>query len=139
MLGRLARYLRFLGHDTEYVQGQSDAEIRRRALAEGRRLLTRDRELAARTPGALLIASPRLDAQLRAVHRAYPEVPFEIRFDRCTQCNGTLAPSASAPEGLRVQGAVFQCRTCGHQYWDGSHTARIRHDVAAALAREGDA
>src|SRR5580658_184832 len=55
MLGRLARYLRMVGLDTAYVPGLTDDEVVRRAGAEGRTLLTRDRQLARRVPGAFLV------------------------------------------------------------------------------------
>ncbi len=140
MVGRLGRYLRFLGYDTEYVRGLDDREIARRALAEGRILLTRDRQLAAGVPGALLLTSADLSDQLRAVRAAYPALRLEVAFERCSLCNGPLAPwrpspGVPLPEELpreRVEGglAVFACVRCGHRYWDGSHTARIRERLA---------
>lgn len=142
MVGRLGRYLRFLGHDTEYVRRLSDDEVAERARSEARVLLTRDRELAGRVPGALLLTSPDLAEQLRAVRRAFPAAGYEVRFVRCSVCNGELAPwtPPAAPDAWpaelpreRVEGGleVFACRRCGHRFWEGSHTERIR-----ALLRE---
>lgn len=48
MLGKLAKWLRLLGYDTAYENDAPDHELARRARAEGRILLTRDRELSAR-------------------------------------------------------------------------------------------
>ena len=48
MLGRLAKWLRILGYDVAYTVPISDAELLRRATAEGRILLTRDTRLIAR-------------------------------------------------------------------------------------------
>jgi hypothetical protein len=45
MLGRLARWLRVLGHDTAYETDVDDPDLVARADAEGRVLLTRDRHL----------------------------------------------------------------------------------------------
>ncbi|ERH09170.1 MAG: hypothetical protein J07HX64_00923 [halophilic archaeon J07HX64] len=48
MLGRLVSYLRMCGHDTVYAPDaglEEDDDIRAVAREEGRRLLTRDREL----------------------------------------------------------------------------------------------
>jgi uncharacterized protein with PIN domain len=143
MLGRLARYLRFLGHDTEYVRGLEDSEIRRRVRAEGRILLTRDRLLSTQTPSAVWIPSVELPEQLRILRDRFPALPFEVRFDRCTVCNGELAlvpVTESSPErgagrtSLPRAGApIYACTRCGHRYWEGSHTSRIRSVVAAAL------
>ena len=58
MLGRLARWLRLLGHDTLYAD-VGDAELLR--LGETRRVLTRDRELACRG-GVAPIAADELRA-----------------------------------------------------------------------------
>jgi uncharacterized protein len=136
MVGRLARYLRFVGCDTLYVRGLDDDEILRRAEQEGRVVLTRDRALAARARRALLLTSPHLADQWQSVRAAYPEVPSEVRFDRCSDCNGQLEryfPPPEEPRDPRVpwarvaQGlALFRCIECGHLYWEGSHTARIR-------------
>jgi uncharacterized protein with PIN domain len=141
MLGRLARYLRFVGCDTLYLRGATDDEILARARTEGRVVLTRDRELARRAPAALRIESPYLRFQWAAVRAAWPDLPAELRFERCTVCNGTLAPYevGTDPEreaGLpreRVAGGldVWACAACGHLYWEGSHTARIRAQLAA--------
>jgi len=141
MVGRLARYLRFVGCDTEYVRGLTDEEILRRARTENRVILTRDRRLAARATRALLLESPHLPDQWKAVRTAFPEVPAGVRFERCTECNGlleTVGDPATQPkvEGVpwdRVAGGLplFRCTSCGHYYWEGSHTAEIRARIAS--------
>lgn len=143
MLGRLARYLRFLGHDTTYLTGLGDAEIVQKVRDDGRLLLTRDRELAGRTPGSLLIRSPRIGEQLREVRDAFPTFAYSVAFDRCPECNEVLlgwvhAPGDPWPTELpreRVEAGlpVFRCARCGRRFWDGSHTARIREKVAGWL------
>lgn len=141
MLGRLARYLRFVGCDTSYARGLEDDEILRRARAERRVILTRDRRLAARAERALLIDSPQLRDQWRAVRGAFPDVPAEVRFERCTECNGVLERVAAPSGDFRAEGVPWdrvaaglplaRCRDCAHYYWEGSHTADIRHRLAA--------
>jgi uncharacterized protein len=140
MLGRLARYLRFVGCDAVYVRGLSDDELVGLARREHRVLLTRDRALQARTPGAFLLTSPDLAEQWRAVRAAWPELPTEPSFDRCTLCNGLLEPrprtGVPAVEGLppsvlRGEEPAYACRDCGHLYWAGSHTRRIRERIRA--------
>jgi uncharacterized protein len=131
MLGRLARYLRMLGCDTVYARGATDDEIATRARAEGRRLITRDRALARRVPGAVLLDVVDLEQQLREVRRAIPDLPSDLSFDRCTLCNGRLRPvatSGSLTEGGTAPSdrAVYGCEACGHRYWEGSHTASVR-------------
>ncbi|MFZ1023995.1 MAG: Mut7-C RNAse domain-containing protein [Thermoplasmata archaeon] len=134
MVGRLARYLRFLGYDTVYVRGADDHAIAERTQHEGRILVTRDRALAARVPDAILIASPELAEQLKTVQRAFPALRTQVRFERCTRCNGQLRPAAptdlslsDVPDAIRTSGVtIYRCGECGHLYWEGSHTAEIR-------------
>ncbi|MCI4349315.1 MAG: Mut7-C RNAse domain-containing protein [Thermoplasmata archaeon] len=143
MLGRLARYLRFLGHDTEYARGLEDDEIGLRALREGRALLTRDRELATRTPGAFLLRTVRISEQLAEVRRAFPGFSYQVAFDRCPECNASLVRWGGTPEQGEALGIpprtladgrpIFECRACSRRFWDGSHTERIRALVADSL------
>ena len=127
MLGRLARYLRILGYDTEYAQGVDDEAIARRAAEEGRRLVTRDRRLAPRSPGAVLVTSPYLLDQLRSVRAAWPTLRLAPAFVRCTLCNGELVPMRDNPgEGATPSPHVYRCPRCGHRYWEGTHTRDIR-------------
>jgi len=140
MVGRLARYLRIVGCDTTYAHGLSDEEILRQARSEDRVILTRDRRLAARAPRALLLKSPFIADQWRAVREAFPDLPADVRFERCTECNGHLErwtpPVDAAPlDGVpwaRVRGGLplYRCQTCGHPYWEGSHTADVRSRIA---------
>lgn len=144
MVGRLARYLRFMGYDTAYVRGLGDREVAELVHREARVLLTRDRDLSRRVLGSLLLASPQIAEQVRAVHRAYPMLTFAVRFDRCSLCNGELRPTDPVRHALPVPDVVepsdsrprFECVACGHRYWEGSHTDRVRRDIAAWVAEE---
>jgi uncharacterized protein len=147
MLGRLARYLRFLGHDTVYARGFEDDEIRELAVREGRVLLTRDRELAGRADQALLLRSVDVLGQLREVRTAFPSVPSTVTFDRCPECNTPLrrwnppADREAWPIGVphdipASQTAVWECPACLRHFWEGSHAPRIRDRVAEAWSYE---
>lgn len=141
MVGRLARYLRFVGGDTEYARGLSDEEILRRAKAEDRVILTRDRRLAERAERVVLLTSPHLAEQWRQVRVAFPGLPSEFRFERCTECNGRLEKVTPLARGETVAGVpldrvqrglpLYRCAGCGHYYWEGSHTAQIRARLAS--------
>jgi len=140
MVGRLARYLRIVGCDTVYARGLSDEEILRQARAEDRVILTRDRQLASRTSRSLLLESPHLADQWRAVRAAYPDLPTDVEFARCTECNGPLErvtdsgperPAEGVPWDRVAQGLpLYRCGACGHYYWEGSHTADLRARIA---------
>ena len=146
MLGRLARYLRFVGCDTLYARGLTDDEIVRVAREEGRTILTRDRDLARRAPSALLLESPNLSDQWKAVRRFRPGLPESMTFERCSICNGPLRradPSerVGTADGVpwdRIRDGLplYLCPQCGHRYWEGTHTAEIRARLARWSAEE---
>lgn len=132
MLGRLARWLRILGHDTRYLRDAPDGEVIRLARAEGRIILTRDRELSHRRGvQALWVASTDLEEQIRQVVVA---LGLDIRhsFRRCVVCNTLLEdiPREQArplvpPYVYRTQPVFGQCSTCSRVYWRGTHWAHM--------------
>src|SRR5262245_15184059 len=90
MVGKLARWLRFLGYDVLYSNRFEDDEILRIAEAEERLILTRDVELHHRAGArSLFIEDDHYEEQIRQVvstlglKEAYP-------FTRCAECNSRL-------------------------------------------------
>ncbi len=143
MVGRLARYLRFLGYDVEYVRGRSDDEVAAWARRDRRVLLTRDAELARRVEGSLWIRSADIREQLKETAAQWPPLLRSATFDRCTACNGRLRqydPSIDPPLPPHVPRSrcgnpalIFRCPRCGRFYWEGSHRARLLRDLDAWL------
>ncbi len=141
MLGRLARYLRFVGCDAAYVRGRTDDEVIAQAEREGRVVLTRDRQLSRRARAAFFVESPAIAEQWRALRAAWPSVPGRPSFVRCGRCNGSLVSVrpeertgllTAIPAGVISQGIpIYRCTRCGQAYWEGSHTAHIRAQLAA--------
>ncbi|HKZ98123.1 MAG TPA: Mut7-C RNAse domain-containing protein [Thermoplasmata archaeon] len=127
MLGSLARWLRFMGHDTAYPKAMDDRDLIRKAREEDRVLLTRDKELAARFAGAIVVRSDVLEAQIREVASALPLRVLDP-LSRCSVCNTPIEPASLeavrdlVPEGvLARERAFWRCPTCGKVYWQGSH------------------
>lgn len=153
MLGRLARDLRLLGHDATYAETLGDEAILAQARAEGRVLLTGDRDLARRAgEDALLVPPGDHDERLRGVlDRLGLGFESETWLSRCPRCNCPLAPDATParelPSDAPRDRPLLRCPGCGRRYWEGSHTARIRERLArlsgaqakAVKPREGDA
>lgn len=143
MLGRLARWLRLLGYDTAYDNAATDAELARRARAEGCVLLTRDHELAARRGlRTLLIQSQEIEEQVRQVWEALGPPPGPA-LSRCAVCNHALEPVAPAeiadrvpPYVLRTQAEFHRCPGCGRVYWPGSHLRAMRGHMDQFLKEE---
>jgi uncharacterized protein len=131
MLGRLARWLRILGHDTLYDPWADDRSIARTSARENRVVLTRDHGLLARrlVRRGLLVKSDELGAQLRQVLDAFHIPPDPRRlFARCTACNGAVEPAPRDEIEGRVPPFVFRhherflrCPDCGRIYWGGTH------------------
>ncbi len=144
MLGSLARWLRLAGFDCEY-SGADDRTLARRAEAEGRWLLTRDRGLASVGPRTLLVRAETLDDQLvEVLRRLELEPQGGLEAARCAVCNGELAAADRTeltdrvPPYVAATATRFRvCRSCGRIYWPGSHADRIRcrlERVRAALS-----
>ncbi|MDH4207259.1 MAG: Mut7-C RNAse domain-containing protein [Anaerolineae bacterium] len=136
MLGRLAKWLRLLGYDTLYEATADDHDLVRLARAEGRLLLTRDRELARRKAlNSLFIESDRPEEQLAQLLR-------DLRLDsqtfapRCARCNTLLEAMDRKEAKGRVPSYVFSrheeftfCPQCQRVYWPGTHWQRMRQRI----------
>lgn len=148
MLGRLARWLRLLGFDCAWEADIADEDLVRRALAEGRVVLTRDRRLPEewRVSGLHLVEGEQIRDQLAEVIRSF-DLAGSIRLlSRCSRCNEPLAPTAPVDVAARVPPRVLErhgdysaCPACGRIYWQGTHAERIRRLVDELLGRSGGA
>ncbi|MFZ5727819.1 MAG: DUF5615 family PIN-like protein [Pseudomonadota bacterium] len=134
MLTRLARLLRSAGHDTALAGGGApDADLLTQAKAEGRLLLTRDRELAqAAHPDSVRIEGDGVLDQARSLSAAVEVDWLAAPFTRCAMDNAELR-AADAQERSRMpaearsgSGPFRTCPVCGRLYWPGSHVRRIR-------------
>ena len=141
MLGTLAKWLRFLGYDTAYPEALEDNELKRLAVAEGRVLLTRDRELSGRVPDAVYVASDDLDEQFAQVVRAFG-LTAKDAMSRCSVCNAPIEaiPKEEAkghvPPGVYDRHQEFwRCRQCGRYYWPGSHFDRVLTKLRSVTAK----
>ena len=139
MLGRLARWLRILGHDVEYFRGEDD-DLLRRVCCEGRILLTRDTGLLRRRglPPHLFIQSDHVMDQLRQVVTVLHLDPAAPPTRRCLCCNAILEPRHKA----EVQGLVpefvwshhqafWGCPRCRRIFWAGTHRRRMEEAIKA--------
>lgn len=127
MLGTLAKWLRFMGYDTAYPGPLDDTQLLALAQKEDRVLLTRDKELASRSPEALRVRSDALEEQIREVASALG-LRLVDPLSRCSVCNAILVPvpleavEGLVPEGVRTRHQAFwRCPSCRRVYWQGSH------------------
>lgn len=137
MLGSLGKWLRLLGYDTAIAQREPDAQIVHLARAEGRVILTRDRELARRRGvRALLVTTDDLDAQLAQVASDLP-LPAPAPGTRCVHCNQKLLDATAEqvagevpPYVLQTQEVFRRCPACRRVYWRGTHWPEVEEKLA---------
>jgi len=147
MLGKLAKWLRFLGYDTTYSNDLSEDEYLAQ-VNEGRILLTRNTRLKRKVPKDKLVFirdnDPKVQLQeLISGLRLRPE-PKRF-FTRCTLCNEVLDPTEGADVYGRVPDYIWtahdrfsRCDRCGKLYWEGSHLERNRKEIMRLLGKKGE-
>ena len=139
MLGRLARWLRILGHDVAYgphLGGRALIDLARR---EGRVLLTRDTRLVRSRdlPPHLFIDSDHFREQLRQVATAFA-LGGAALLGRCLDCNRVLDELPRERARDRVPVFVWEtaerflvCGGCGRLYWPATHRAHVVRELEA--------
>jgi hypothetical protein len=142
-LGGLARLLRMSGFDTLHENHFDDDEIERISRAEGRIVLTRDRDLLKRrgiTHGCYVHAV-RSAQQLREIFIRLDLARSARPFTLCLHCNAPLhsidktqvAP-ALPPTVLAHYERFSICNVCERVFWEGSHWRRMRSMLDGLLA-----
>ncbi len=139
MLGRLARWLRILGHDVAYGPHLGGRTLVRCARQEGRLILTRDTRLERdpELPPHLFVTSDHFREQLRQVAAAVP-IGGAPLLGRCLDCNRVLDEVPRERAEGRVPPFVYQrherflaCAGCGRLYWPATHRAHMLRELAA--------
>ncbi len=130
MLGRLARWLRLFGFDTEYFRGGSDSELVYESIKGRRIILTRDRGISSTKPlKVLYVKSEKFTEQVRQVALEL-EISFDKKkfFTRCIDCNTELVTTEKEKVKGRVPDFIYEsqkefsfCPGCKKIYWKGSH------------------
>lgn len=140
MCGKLAVSLRMCGHDAAYALDrkiEDDDRLRELARREGRTLVTRDVELAARTDPSILLTSRDVREQLHELAESGVTLRLADEPTRCGRCNGTLEAiekDATTPEYAPdpSERPVWRCTECGQYFWRGSHWERVAETLADA-------
>jgi len=147
MLGRLARWLRVMGCDTEYYPAIADADLVELAQRSGRLILTRDTLLVRRRKAranSFFVGGDHFRDQVRQVVRAFDIEPFSRFLTRCLECNAPLeeiarerAAGIVPPYVLATCEAFRGCASCGRIYWGGTHRERMRKELGEILKGSG--
>ncbi|PLX34115.1 MAG: twitching motility protein PilT [Clostridiales bacterium] len=147
-LGKLAKYLRLMGFDADYVNDRDDDEILRISNAEGRIILTCDRQMLKRCEvvRGMLINSRKPQEQLAEVLERLDIKAAAKPFSRCMQCNGSIEEITDETEFDQAFGELPQrvktwckelyiCRACGKLYWKGSNYQKMVDFVDGVLGK----
>jgi uncharacterized protein with PIN domain len=145
-LGGLARLLRMAGFDTIYDNGLRDDQVEALAAAEGRVVLTRDRELLKRRSidFGCYVRALKAQEQLREVFGRLALAERARPFTRCLHDNAPLHKVAKAevlarlpPQVAAGQQEFMTCDLCRRVYWKGSHWQRMTAMLDRVRGEEG--
>ncbi len=146
-VGKLAKWLRMLGYDAVFFEGD-DAYMIDRALKENRVILTRDTQVMKRgviTRGrlkAILIDSDRPEPQIQQVIESLHLDSQSRLFTICLECNYPLEERSKEEIKGRVPPYVFQtqqqymeCPVCHRIFWRGTHWQAMLHKLERLTKR----
>jgi uncharacterized protein with PIN domain len=138
-LGRLAKWLRTLGYDTLFYSTISDQELLKKALDQGRSILTRDNKLIEMksVQNYLLIKSDQPLEQLKQVVQHFKLKKDEEKlFTRCSVCNTPLKPVEKEkikdrlyPYVYKTQENFVYCSSCGKIFWPATHIEHMKEKL----------
>ena len=134
--GRLARWLRILGFDVEYVAACEPSIVAGIARRSGRKAITRSAGLLQRLGSdCILLVSERLDDQIRQFLKEAGTETCDL-FSRCNVCNAKLERIDKQQVRGRVPEYVYlnhdrfsACPVCGRYYWQGTHWKRMLEEI----------
>ncbi|MEK6728342.1 MAG: Mut7-C RNAse domain-containing protein [Candidatus Omnitrophota bacterium] len=133
-LGRLAKWLRILGFDTEYFNQDNTSSLIIQALRDERIVITRNHRLpAARGYKTILIKTEKIKEQISEALKALKIKPDSgMMFSRCILCNEELSPVDKEKIKDKVPAYVFRtqksfiaCPKCKRIYWQGTHWGNV--------------
>ncbi|HEY4716569.1 MAG TPA: Mut7-C RNAse domain-containing protein [bacterium] len=137
MLGKLARLLRLLGFDAEYVTEVDDSDIEKWSMS-GAIFLTRGRKYEKESKNSVYIVKENYPVfQVREIISALV-IDLDVKnfFSRCLECNKLLEQAAEddvksrVPEYVRKTMNEFStCPSCRRIYWEGTHRTHMQEMI----------
>ena len=138
-LGRLAKWLRILGFDSDISSEGSVRGVIINALREDRVILTRNHLFSSgRAVPLVQITSDYVQEQVSQVIKAlHIPVKPDALFTRCVLCNEKLIAAekteaaAFVPEYVfETQEKFYKCPKFRHIYWQGTHWKNVEDALA---------
>ena len=128
MCGRLAKWMRLAGYDTEYYK-KGDMGIIKKAREEHRIIITRNSHLAG-LPDVIFLTTEDVFEQLDIILKRFPEKRL---LTRCPLCNTELIKvnreqtAGNIPLYVwNIHDYFYYCPKCKKFYWEGTHTKEIK-------------
>jgi uncharacterized protein with PIN domain len=148
MVVRTGKYLRVIGYDAEWISGVRTHELIRRANAEGRVFVTRNRRLPDQYPRpdrVLTLIETDPVEQFYTIVKAYDLHPLERLFSKCIRCNVALTPVIDKtvirdrvhPNVYARFDRFYTCPSCGTVFWKGSHVRNTCAKLRLPLPADG--
>lgn len=144
MFGKLARWLRILGHDVIYSVQFDDSELLELAKLEKRVLLTKDLELYKRAIGkgldAYYVEGKTESERLAEIAKRY-NLTLLVNMDKshCPLCNTKLNITSKEWVQSELEKNTFayydkfwKCHSCRQIYWQGAHFKQINNTLEKA-------
>ena len=134
-LGKLAKWLRILGYDSEYFREPDAAGIIISALREQRIILTRSPAMTKyKGVRVVIVRHDLVEDQLDQVKNELGlSVEEDALFRRCVDCNAALEDCGreevrdKVPEYVYKTQEVFKrCPQCGKVFWKGTHWDMVK-------------
>lgn len=129
MLGRLARWMRLLGYDTEFLKETDYNKLIVYAEKEGRTIITRNSRLKD-FKNVIFIKEEKIEKQLKIILTLFPETD---PLTRCSICNTLIEKVkkedvyGKVPEYVyNTQNNFYFCQKCEKIYWEGTHIELMR-------------
>lgn len=133
-LGRLVKWLRILGFDTEYFTEANIGSLIIRTLRDERTIITRNSHVS-RSKGikVVLIEAEKIKEQIAEVlHKLNIKPEINLMFSRCIICNVELQDVEKDKIKDKVPDYVFNtqkdfitCPKCNRIYWQGTHWGNV--------------
>jgi len=142
MLGNIAKKLRLLGFDSEFLPDIEDNNLLEIMRKEQRILITKDKELAKKSEKqnlrAIFLTINDESEQFLQIKKEINLGNFaiEVNKTRCTLCNGELnlveknSVLEIVPDKvLKNIDKFWRCSSCSKIYWEGTHIKKLQEFV----------
>ena len=144
MLGKLSRFLRFLGYDTLYRREETVEEMLVISKNDSRIILSSSQSVHSlckkQNIESIFLSSIEISDQLKVIKSNLNleyQVPVNPDLMRCSVCNGSLKSKTKIeilsriPEGTAKHYDNFwECESCSKIFWLGSHWEDIKRIIS---------